>query len=179
MMKLIHYTSKKIDIDLHRKYVDVENVAMKPSGLWVSVQGEDDWKWWCESEEFRLDGLNYAYEVKLKENANVLHLKTPFSLLEFTKKYGSDMHGNPLDLHKYFEFDGFSSGWGVGIINMDWAKAKKEYQGIIIAPYQWSCRFDLMWYYGWDCASGCIWDLECIEEVKLINDDSEESVEAV
>ena len=27
------------------------------------------------------------------------------------------------------------------------------------------------WYYGWDCASGCIWDVSCIEEFKLRKND--------
>jgi hypothetical protein len=28
-------------------------------------------------------------------------------------------------------------------------------------------RMGLMWYYGWDCASGCIWDTSVIERVTL------------
>lgn len=53
---------------------------------------------------------------------------------------------------------------------LDWLKVKQKYQGIIIAPYQWKCRMaqETKWYYGWDCASGCIWDLDCIDEFKLI-----------
>ncbi len=49
---------------------------------------------------------------------------------------------------------------------LEWDKVKDKYQGIIIAPYQWECRLALetCWYYGWDCASGCIWDLDCIKE---------------
>jgi len=36
----------------------------------------------------------------------------------------------------------------------------KEYDGIEIAPYQWDARLSLIWYYGWDVASGCIWNLD-------------------
>lgn len=162
-MKLIHYTSKKTDLDFQRKYVDdfEKNATLKPTGLWVSVKGEDDWKWWCEEIEWD-NRITHAYEVKTKENANILYLKSPFELHEFTKQYLGD-HGLP-EITK---------------INLyiNWSKVKKEYQGIIIVPYQWSCRFDLMWYYGWDCASGCIWDLSCIEEVKPVK--SETDVEAV
>jgi hypothetical protein len=31
----------------------------------------------------------------------------------------------------------------------------------------WECRLDpaAAWYYGWDCASGCVWNLEVIADV--------------
>lgn len=45
---------------------------------------------------------------------------------------------------------------------ISWKKVRKNYDGIIIAPYQWDCRnaSETTWYYPWDCASGCIWNLE-------------------
>lgn len=57
-----------------------------------------------------------------------------------------------------------------GFIWIDWVKVKPLYDGIIITPYQWRCRLDpdIFWYYSWDCASGCIWNLETIETTKEI-----------
>ena len=55
------------------------------------------------------------------------------------------------------------------IYMLDFLKVMDEYDGIIIAPYQYSCRLmnsSTAWYYGWDCASGCIWNLGCIS-IKL------------
>ncbi|QBI98814.1 hypothetical protein SEA_BOBBY_184 [Mycobacterium phage Bobby] len=49
---------------------------------------------------------------------------------------------------------------------IDWGKVAADYGGIIIAPYQWSRRMDPHWYYTWDCASGCIWNLEAIESLE-------------
>ena len=53
---------------------------------------------------------------------------------------------------------------------IDWAEVASKYDGIIISPYQWSLRLDMemMWYYGWDCASGCIWNISAIKELKEV-----------
>lgn len=39
--------------------------------------------------------------------------------------------------------------------------SKSVYDG---APYQWECRLDrdTFWYYSWDCASACIWNLQAV-----------------
>lgn len=41
------------------------------------------------------------------------------------------------------------------------------------APYQWRRRNErgFSWYYGWDCASGCIWRASAIREIRLIEID--------
>ncbi len=53
---------------------------------------------------------------------------------------------------------------------IDWIKVAKQYAGLIIAPYQWGYRLEpgTHWYYGWDCASGCIWDASVIERIEAI-----------
>lgn len=52
-------------------------------------------------------------------------------------------------------------------VSVNWPLIATRWDGIIIAPYQWSCRYDdrTFWYYGWDCASGCIWNLHAITDV--------------
>jgi hypothetical protein len=143
-MKLIHYASNVVEFDPTREYIDKEDAILKPAGLWVSVEGEYDWKWWCEVEKFRIDRLKYAHEVRLKDDANILYLKSPSELMRFGEKY-------PNTDPKYAQLEKLMSMF------LDWTRVKQDYQGVIIAPYQWDCRFELMWYYGWDCASGCIW----------------------
>jgi hypothetical protein len=150
-MRLIHYTEKEFELE-PRVYDQAKlKWYAKPHGFWVSVEGEDDWKEWCEKENFRTEGLLVSYDVILKENAKILHLKTTYEIIEFTKIYNRSTR--PC-------FDTYE---------INWVKLKDLYQGIIIAPYQWDCRLALetSWYYTWDCASGCIWDLDCIEEFKL------------
>jgi hypothetical protein len=52
---------------------------------------------------------------------------------------------------------------------IDWSKVAAKHQGIIIAPYCYARRltYHTAWYYGWDCASGCIWDLKAIQSVEV------------
>jgi hypothetical protein len=127
----------------------------KPVGLWFSVQGVYDWNWWCRAEDFSVENLTYEYKIKLNKNANIVHLSDPEMIYYFTNKY----------LLKTRDWD---AEWDT--YQLQWDEVKKDYQGIIISPYQWDCRMDLKssWYYGWDCASGCIWDLNCIESFECI-----------
>jgi hypothetical protein len=49
---------------------------------------------------------------------------------------------------------------------IDWNKVSKSYKGIQINYYSNKHRLDMLWYYGWDCESGCIWDISCIKNIK-------------
>ena len=44
-----------------------------------------------------------------------------------------------------------------------------KYDGIEINPYQFEARYQYTWYYGWDIASGCIWNLSGVK-LKLLTD---------
>jgi hypothetical protein len=118
--------------------------SFKPLGLWVSVDGKDDWPSWCESECFHPERLTYRYRVTLTSMDHVLHLQTIPDILKFQNRYAVP--------------DGLTD-----IPAINWYQVKEIYQGIVIAPYQWALRNELMWYYTWDCASGCIWDMSIIE----------------
>jgi hypothetical protein len=149
-IKLIHYATEPVSLN---PICYIQQVEMKPKGLWFSVEGlPDDTNWvdWCTDNEFRQDTLKYKHEIKLKEGSNVLWLNSISHIAEFNKRY--------------FELE-------CGMINsIDWVKVSYDYAGIIIAPYVWECRFEpsCFWYYGWDCASGCIWDLDQIESFELL-----------
>jgi hypothetical protein len=158
-MKLIHYTNKEFALEPLQYNQAEEEWKNKPRGLWVSVEGEYDWEWWCREEGFHLEHLVVSYEVKLKNDAKILHLKTEEEILNMCILYPfiKPQWDNP-------------EGWRFcGGYEINWQKVSEKYQGIIISPYQWECRMKekSAWYYGWDCASGCIWDLTCIEEFKL------------
>lgn len=150
-LPLYHYSGHSIDPFERGKFYDQSKMRWhaKPYGFWVSV-GEG-WKEWCEDADFCLSSLSYKYEVILFENANILHLKSAEEILEFSKKYHKSTRDWDIKSDTY---------------QLDWDKVRQEYQGIIISPYQYYCRLnmDCNWYYGWDCASGCIWDLSCIQE---------------
>lgn len=119
----------------------------KPGGLWVSV--EDDWEKWCRAKKFGVEYLKYKNKITLSKNANILFLLWEASVISFSIKYREN--------NDYCCSD------------INWKEVAKNYQGIIIAPYIWSLRRDerTHWYYGWDCASGCIWDKKAVSKIEL------------
>lgn len=150
-MRLLHYTAKPFTFDPSLSFKQVGHYAGgKPSGLWLSVEGDGDWKEWCEGEQWGLERLKHVSEITLKPHANVLTVDTLAKLDRFSKDFKAG--GDPVVELRY----------------IDWPRVKNLWDGIIIAPYQWNRRHDFMWYYGWDCASGVIWNLSAIAGVKAL-----------
>lgn len=151
-MILSHFSDKPISAPYSVR--QVEKCGMKPLGLWISVDGEDDWVKWCEGEKFRDVSKQYHYKIELAKNANVLHLDNALDILKFTMGYSKELY--PGSRYDY----------------INWEAVSKKYGGIIIAPYNWDCRMhmDTFWYYPWDCASGCIWDHTQIAGVELVRE---------
>ena len=157
-MKLIHYAEKPVTLDRARAYPQDRRPAgpfTKPEGLWVSVEGSDDWKSWCEAEEFSLYRLAVPHQVTLSDEANILVISDADAMEKFTAEYGREWGGHLLKPPLK------DTAWEKSI---DWTEITQRHDGIIIAPYQWSCRMSLSWYYGWDAASGCIWNLDAIAD---------------
>lgn len=153
--QLYHYSTEPIG-ELLTVDPRKESGAYKPSGLWVSV-GEE-WKEWCEGEGFQINSLRVVSRVWLKLDARILRLSCAADIFRFSGVYGIKTRPG-VGLRQ------------VGYDKIDWGKVAEHYQGIIIAPYVWECRLDerTFWYYGWDCASGCIWDARnAVERVEVV-----------
>lgn len=144
MTTRIHHTNRKaLRIPYSTGYH--QSLASKPNGVWYGV----DWAWldWCKSET----GWRYKNNIKLEvDERRLLILNTPFKVEAFSKKYETPYLNTSLKM-------------------IDWESVAKKYSGIEIAPYHYSLRFKLFWYYGWDVASGCIWDLNAIKSTKLVS----------
>lgn len=154
-MRLVHFSAKPFNILgcgvlWGVEPTDNERPFFKPHGLWVSDEDDFGWRAWCTGEQWGLKTLKHAYDITLKKDANILYLRTPEEIDAFTEKWKYAMPGVGLD--NFY---------------INWPEVRKLYDGIIITPYQWSRRLDgnSSWYYSWDCASGCIWNLSCIESV--------------
>lgn len=179
-MKLIHYSPSIIQKLEKRAYYETmqfnpTSAFGKPCGLWVSCEPGHTWEKWCIDNDFRLEHLSYRYRVRLKRKANVLRIKTAKELVDFTEKYKycpikSALPGlvneRGFDFHKHSLESGMAIRWDI---------IMKEYSGILIAPFQTratSCFFRLghgvTWYHGWDCASGCIWDISAIHRFDFL-----------
>lgn len=146
--ELNHWSGERLGVLDAREYR--QEVSFKPQGFWVDVGR--DWKRWCKGERFRPEAFAFRHRIRVSSNANVLRLSGPDALVSFTKSFAR-IH--PL-LREYEESGMFMDHY------IDWPDVAGKYQGIIIAPYCWSLRMEMMWYYPWDCASGCIWDTSAI-----------------
>jgi len=151
MMRLIHYSKEPLTKVYSRPHSEESVGCYKTAGLWVSVEGPDDWVAWCRSEQWGLENLKHATEIILSPSAKILHLSSVKDIDDFSDRFC--IGGPPL--------------WHQGI---DWPTVRTLYQGLIIAPYCWSRRLadHTGWYYGWDCASGVIWDAAAVAELRPV-----------
>lgn len=147
-----------------RPRVDADGYASeyeKPRGFWLTDDSEHCWRSWCTGEQWGLEGLTHRHEVDLDED-RVLILRSAYEVEAFARQYAFESWWGPAgQARKYCNRC------------IDWSEVATRYAGIIIAPYQWSLRManGFSWYYGWDCASGCIWDAQAIKDVRLVEID--------
>lgn len=148
-MLLNHYSTSKIVEIISKVQCPVMKPYDRPTGFWVSVVGPNDWK-----SKHPGDLLHQnLYEVKLASEHNLLFMSTREQLSEFTKEYGLKLIGEAR-------------------IAIDWPKVAADYRGVIIAPFfaEYDDYDDLFWYGAWECASGCIWDINAISGISLVRE---------
>lgn len=133
-----------------------EVLPYKPEGLWFSHGGTDGWRKWCEDADFGCGSV--ATEVVLCGNAKILRISSAEDLLAFDRAWCSEVA-----IGKYT------------MRSPDWVRIAESYDGIIIDPYQWSMRFELRWYYGWDCASGIVWHPRAVESLRELQPQAQEN----
>lgn len=140
----IYGRSKSSVLTLDRERSYEQRAGYKPNGLWVSVG--DDWDRWCRGEDLTWTVDVPVHSVTLTDDAadHLLILNSESAVRDMPT----------VQAHR-----------GLRCEYIDWPTLASQYGGIVIAPYQWGARLDVMWYYGWDCASGCIWDLALIASV--------------
>ncbi len=145
-MKLIHYTNTPLK---EVEYREQDKDDFKPTGLWVSDEDDHGWRDWCLSENYHPEYLELAYEITLAEHHNVQIITTIEGIKLLTRIYSTERF-RP-----------------IANLSLDWLRMRKDWNGLIITPYQWELRLDpdCMWYYPWDCASGCIWNPTIINSV--------------
>ena len=144
---LAHFSEKPIAFRadyLYREFRPVQD--FKPIGFWLSDETDYGWKKWNEQSEHAACSIQTDFDC---DTTKWIVLKTPDAINKF---------------YKEFRFPICS----IGPMQIDWPEVKKQFGGILISPYQWGLRFDheMMWYYGWDCASACVWDLTTIKEIR-------------
>jgi hypothetical protein len=141
----------------------------KPNGLWFDVNGS--WKQWCEAVQFRTEALCFRHTVTILDTSRILFLKNARDIDTFTRRFGHDFTGNIEPLQTPEELDNFAGQYGKDLFQdvlgqfvnyIMWGEVAQEYSGIIISPYLREQSETYLWYYGWNCAGGCIWDTNIV-----------------
>lgn len=163
MEELLHHSIEPVTLDRSRIYDQrQEKHFLKPNGLWLSVSGSDDWESWCRANEFGCGDI--VYRVTLRADANIAWLCSGADIDMFHTTWsepGEVWRGGTAPLSDEY----VRLHWEV-----NWQRVAQQFDGIIITPYQWSRRMGgPFWYYGWDCASGCVWKLDAVETFERIN----------
>ena len=98
-------------------------------------------------------------------------LESDSGIDEFTHKYARNLFGSIQLLQTTEDVDKFSREYGSDLFGdikkqfsnfVAWSEVAEDYSGIIVAPYSRERSESYLWYYGWHCASGCIWDTDII-----------------
>jgi hypothetical protein len=142
----------------------------KPNGFWFDVNGS--WKRWCDAVQFGPEALHFRHTVTILDTSRILILKDAKDIDLFTRRFGHDLTGHIMPLQSHEELDQFTGQYGKDLFKdilgqftnyIMWGEVTKEYSGIIISPYSRARSQTYLWYYGWNCAGGCIWDTDIIE----------------
>lgn len=159
-MRLVHFSSRHVPIirDEEQETRFPLGSFEKPKGLWVSDEDSElGWHAWCKAEQFGLDRFTHTHDVYLKENSNILLLQSAEDIDMFTEQYKTDLSDIYGENARYFD-------------GINWHRVAENHNGILITPYIWERRLErnTSWYYGWDCASGCIWRAsEAVDRIVL------------
>lgn len=113
---------------------------LKPPGMWYSFGLA--WIKFIVSEKYEKQP-KYIDLLEV-DKSKLICINTPLALDKFHLQYGISFK-----THEKYK-------------TIDWKAVMKDYGGIEIAPYIHQRRFSYLWYYGFDIASGCIWDADVL-----------------
>ena len=194
-MLFIHYTDKPLTF--RKDFIYQQPTSKynqddffwnnKPEGFWFAMESKylqpRSWKKFCKDLGWDR-WLQYSYEINCDKNANYIIIDSLESIIIFSIKYIDRSHKHILldfsleDIEIPFRKNEryFKLREAIGINRINWNAVVKDYQGILVFPYPIShvspspdADFCPLWYYRLDVPSGCIWDLDSIDDIKLIN----------
>lgn len=155
----------------NRKYINKKD-NFKPVGLWYAC-GNDWYNFilYKMPKEY-LQDHKYVHEIQLhrsiQTNINepdkdkILIIKSFKDFFKFTDRYGYYLDGKEEIKSSDCEYlEDYEDS------RIDWNQVSLDFGGIEICPYLEKVRY-IKWYYGWDVASGCIWNTDLIRNIKLI-----------
>lgn len=152
-------------MDYSKEYEIKAPTIGKPDGFWLSDDSDFGWKEWCKGSRFRAKAVKHKIRFRC-DTENWLVISSAEDFIRFEKRYLKldPRYKKAKLLEPYaLQFHG----------SIDFRAVKKKYGGLLITPYRNDFRLRLdcgnIWYYGWDCASGCVWDLASIRRLSKHN----------
>ena len=149
---------KNFRLDRDRMKRDRESLKphFKPKGLWYA-EGYDWLAWMYEDWESRVDrhieSKAHFHTVNIAD-MNILKIDES-NFLDFEAEYA--ISNNLSDgVENFSVLRERSNKFFTGFIR--WDAVAEKYSGIEIMPHLWEHRLESVWYNGWDCSSGCIWN---------------------
>lgn len=165
-MTYYHWAREPVKL---RRMDYVQSGFPKPNGLWFDA--DEDWKRWCESTDYELENLRYRHTVTVIDESRILCLKNARAIDTFTGKYRLSLSSGIQFLQSENERETFTNRYGRDIFSeiqaqfsnsISWPEVAAKYSGIVIVPFSRARSSTYLWYYGWYCASGCVWDTSVI-----------------
>lgn len=156
MSKDSHLTKIK-DFTLQDNVYTNSSSSDKPKGLWYQIN--NSWEDWCKYNmpQWLGESNRGAYKVNLEiDKTNVLVINTLEKFDSFRDIYCSKHPYRPFDVESF----------------INWERVAQQYDGIEITHYLYERRLykNCEWYYGWDIASGCIWNTNIVKVVGEITE---------
>jgi hypothetical protein len=171
---MIYYHWASRPVTLRRKSYR-QSGQPKPNGFWFDVDG--DWQRWCGTTEFRPGTFRYRHKVTILDTSRIIFLRRAKEVDAFARKYARNLSGNIRLLQSAGDNDAFARQYGRDLFGdilqqfsnyIMWREVAEEHSGIIIAPYSRARSETYLWYHGWSCASGCVWDTSVLRLGKPI-----------
>ena len=138
----------------------VQKIGPKPEGLWYECQDGSAMTWRDFCTTSMSSGYKYdsTYNVILNDY-EILFIPDEYHFEKFYKMYSVNHPADPSGARGFDKM-------------IDWPKVASHYAGIEICPYLINKRNDedSFWYYGWDVASGCVWNDTGIKELVKLGD---------
>lgn len=159
-MRKIHSTSIDNFHQLNlKKYNYIENrIFFKPVGLWYGYELDDNistWMDWVGENNFYLDRYINHYELIIN-TSNFLIVDNNDTLSFINNNYKLISNDDIINQFNY----------------IDWKKLKKDYDGIefILENLTYDrCSLEFLWLSTLDVSSGCLWNLDAINNIIKIN----------
>ena len=165
--RLLHTCPKELNLEKLKTIAQTSDY--KPVGLWYGIA--DSWIDWCLGEDY--GGIHkYIYELIIDET-KILKIdniekfeafeREHKDLPEWEKKRRETTHPWETGINGVPDVKGAY----LRLNSINYERVASNFSGIEISPYLWEKRMESMWYYGWDCASGCIWKPDAIKGLRL------------